>query len=187
MVAAGGAGGGGGNRRWRTNRAVAREEEEEERGSERGRRGEAHNATGRGGRTDSICSPLSAALVMDEEPVETAGAEGLWGEAQGGGRRGQMRRRRRRAGRGGGGPFNRQDGRGGVCANQTRIKRNIPDLPFTFCISATWRKKKCFCYNPQIPHCPSPSSLRVASSQWSAKDDGKGSPPPTFLRSLHLI
>lgn len=39
--------------------------EEEERGSERGRRGEAHNATGHGGWTDSICSRLSVALVMD--------------------------------------------------------------------------------------------------------------------------
>lgn len=41
--------------------------EEEERGSERGRRGEAHNAMGHGGWTDSICSRLSVALVMDGE------------------------------------------------------------------------------------------------------------------------
>lgn len=41
--------------------------EEEERGSERGRRGEAHNAMGHGSWTDSICSRLSVAPVMDEE------------------------------------------------------------------------------------------------------------------------
>lgn len=41
--------------------------EEEERGSEGGRRGEAHNAMGHGGWTDSICSQLSVALVMDGE------------------------------------------------------------------------------------------------------------------------
>lgn len=41
--------------------------EEEERGSEGGRRGEAHNAMGHGGWTDSICSHLSVALVMDGE------------------------------------------------------------------------------------------------------------------------
>ena len=32
-----------------------------------GRRGEAHNAMGHGGWTDSICSQLSVALVMDGE------------------------------------------------------------------------------------------------------------------------
>lgn len=41
--------------------------EEEERGSEGGRRGEAHNAMGHGGWTDSICSQLSVAPVMDGE------------------------------------------------------------------------------------------------------------------------
>lgn len=41
--------------------------EEEERGREGGRRGEAHNAMGHGGWTDSICSQLSVALVMDGE------------------------------------------------------------------------------------------------------------------------
>ena len=59
--------------------------EEEERGSEGGRRGEAHNAMGHGGWTDSICSRLSVALVMDGE-LEThreSGKEGetkSWGE-----------------------------------------------------------------------------------------------------------
>lgn len=41
--------------------------EEEERGREGGRRGETHNAMGHGGWTDSICSQLSVALVMDGE------------------------------------------------------------------------------------------------------------------------
>lgn len=45
--------------------------EEEERGREGGRRGEAHNAMGHGGWTDSICSQLSVALVMDGELGET--------------------------------------------------------------------------------------------------------------------
>lgn len=38
-----------------------------ERGRRGGRRGEAHNAMGHGGWTDSICSQLSVALVMDGE------------------------------------------------------------------------------------------------------------------------
>ncbi len=62
--------------------------EEEERGSEGGRRGEAHNAMGHGGWTDSICSQLSVALVMDGElerdrERERAGKEGD-GETAGG-------------------------------------------------------------------------------------------------------
>lgn len=57
--------------------------EEEERGSEGGRRGEAHKAMGHGGWTDSICSHLSAVLVMDGELQrrERAGKEG-GGEAE---------------------------------------------------------------------------------------------------------
>lgn len=59
--------------------------EEEERGSEGGRRGEAHNAMGHGGWTDSICSQLSVALVMDGELERhrESGKEGDRGTAGG--------------------------------------------------------------------------------------------------------
>ncbi len=60
--------------------------EEEERGSEGGRRGEAHNAMGHGSWTDSICSQLSVAPVMDGELVRH-------GESGKGGRRGDNGRK----------------------------------------------------------------------------------------------
>ena len=64
--------------------------EEEERGSAGGRRGEAHNAMGHGGWTDSICSRLSVALVMDGE---------LGRDTERAGRRERRKKRERERGR----------------------------------------------------------------------------------------
>lgn len=62
--------------------------EEEERGRAGGRRGEAHNAMGHGGWTDSICSQLSVALVMDGETLRAREGGRRWEEKLGKGRRG---------------------------------------------------------------------------------------------------
>lgn len=70
--------------------------EEEERGSEGGRRGEAHNAMGHGGWTDSICSQLSVALVMDGE-LERRRESGKEGDGEiAGGKAGRKRGKRQR-------------------------------------------------------------------------------------------
>lgn len=72
--------------KWSPERDVKRRNE----GVRGGRRGEAHNAMGHGGWTDSICSQLCVALVMDgelERPGE-CGNEGDTGDSWGG-RRGR--------------------------------------------------------------------------------------------------
>lgn len=72
--------------------------EEEEQGSERGRRGEAHNAMGHGSWTDSICSRLSVAPVMDEE-LERHRERGKEVDGGAGGRKKARQRDRRGEGR----------------------------------------------------------------------------------------
>lgn len=56
---------------WRTNECLERDGKRRNEGvrGEGGRRGEAHKAMGHGGWTDSICSRLAVALVMDGEPA----------------------------------------------------------------------------------------------------------------------
>lgn len=63
---------------WRTNECPKRDGKRRNEGvrGEGGRRGEAHKAMGHGGWTDSICSRLSVALVMDGEPERREGKEG---------------------------------------------------------------------------------------------------------------